>query len=287
MEAALKAARAHVRQAELMAKAGLVTRSDALLAEVKTSEIETGLLEARGEQQLAQQGLAMLLGEPNQTYTLPQALPDAEAVRAAFPTIEAETDLESRTDVAAARDAARAAELDAARASAAYVPRINGIARYDWNSATQLYGGDKNWSIGVMASWTPFAGASEIAERRAASARAVAGNVALSAARAQASFELSKAQVEHDLAVSRLAIAERSLQQSAEAHRIITRKYEGGLASVVELLDGAAVETAARLRNSHARYSALVAAAELLKVSGGDPGELSNRVKSQIEDNRP
>lgn len=280
MEAALEAARAHVRQAELMAKAGLVTRSDALLADVKTGEIETGLLEARGELKLAHQGLAILLGEPGATYELPQLLPDAGSVRTALQGITAAVDVEARADVTAARSGARAAELDATRATSLYLPRLNGIARYDWNSATSLYRGDKNWSVGVMATWTPFAGASEIAERRAAGARAVAGNAALAAARAQANYDVSKAEVEREVALSRLDIAERGLRQSTEAHRIITRKYEGGLASVVELLDGAAVETGARLNFSHARYAGIVAAAEATKAAGRDPGDVADQLIS-------
>jgi outer membrane protein TolC len=280
MQAALDAARAHVKQADLMAKAGLVTRSDALLADVKTGEIETRLLEAQGEQKLAQQGLAILLGEPGTAYELPQLLPSAESVRATLQGVTAEIDIEARSDITAARSGARAAELDATRATTLYLPRLNGMARYDWNSATGLYSGDKNWSVGVMASWTPFAGASEIAERRAAGARAVAGNAALAAARAQANYDVSKASVEREIALSRLDIAERGLRQSTEAHRIITRKYEGGLASVVELLDGAAVETGARLNFSHARYTGIVAAAEALKAAGRDPGDVAGQLTS-------
>ena len=287
MEAALHAARAHVRQAELMAKAGLVTRSDALLADVKTGEIETRLLEARGELRLAQQGLAVLLGEPAATYELPQLLPDAGQVRAILPLAEPSTSVEGRSDVTAARNGARAAELDATRATTLYLPKLNGVARYDWNSATRLYGGDNNWSVGVMASWTPFAGASEVAERRAASARAMAGNAALAAARAQADLELSKAAIEREVALSRLDIAERSLRQSMEAHRIITRKYEGGLASVVELLDGAAVETGARLSFSHARYTGIMAAAESLKARGADPADIAQPLTPTIVGVRP
>lgn len=133
-----------------------------------------------------------------------------------------------------------------------------------------------------MATWTPFAGASEIAERRAAGARALAGNAALAAARAQADYEVSKANAERELSLSRLEIAERGLRQSVEAHRIITRKYEGGLASVVELLDGAAVETGARLNFSHARYAGIVAAAEALKAAGGDPADIAGQLTSTI-----
>jgi outer membrane protein TolC len=283
MEAALQAGRAHVRQAELMVKAGLVTRSDALLAEVKTGEVETRLLEAQSELKLAQQALAILLGEPGATYGLPQLLPPAEAVRAILqPNTVLDAAIEQRADVTAARKGARAAELDATRANALYLPRLNGMARYDWNSVSGLYSGDKNWSVGVMATWTPFAGASEIAERRATGARAQAGQVALAAARAQAGYEVSKANIERELALSRLDIAERGLRQSAEAHRIITRKYEGGLASVVELLDGAAVETGARLGFSHARYAGIVAAAEARKAAGGRPADIAGQLTSTI-----
>jgi outer membrane protein TolC len=280
MEAALVAARAHVKQAELMVKAGLVTRSDALLAEVRTGEIETKLLEAGGELRLALRALAMLLGEPEASYELPKVLPDLRSVRAVLQRTVVPPEAELRSDIVAARNGARAAALDAIRASSLYLPRLNGVARYDWNSASSVYSGDKNWTVGVMASWTPFAGASEIAERRAAGARAAAGNAALAATRAQADYEISKADIEREIAVTRLDIAERALRQSMEAHRIISRKYQGGLASVVELLDGAAAETAGRLGFSHARYAGIVAAAETLKAIGRDPGEIASQLTS-------
>ncbi len=47
--------------------------------------------------------------------------------------------------------------------------------------------------------------------------------------------------------MERLDIAERAVLQSAEAHRIVTRKYAGGIATVVELFDAVAAETGSRL----------------------------------------
>ena len=86
---------------------------------------------------------------------------------------------EPRADVRAATDALAAARGDALRAKASLVPRLNGFARYDWNSPTGLYAGDRNWTVGVMASWNPFAGASELADvrsnRRPRAGRASAG----------------------------------------------------------------------------------------------------------------
>jgi outer membrane protein TolC len=62
--------------------------------------------------------------------------------------------------------------------------------------------------------------------------------------------------------------------QSAEARRIVARKYEGGLATVTELLEANALETRSRLEHSAALYRALVAAAALRQALGGDVSEL-------------
>ncbi|HUO52546.1 MAG TPA: hypothetical protein VMT93_08510, partial [Gemmatimonadaceae bacterium] len=66
----------------------------------------------------------------------------------------------------------------------------------------------------------------------------------------------------------RLAIAERAVDQSIEAHRIVSRKYDGGIATIVELFDAAAVETQTRLGFADARYQAIVAAAGRLHALG-------------------
>jgi outer membrane protein TolC len=55
----------------------------------------------------------------------------------------------------------------------------------------------------------------------------------------------------------------------------VSRKYDGGLATVVELLGAAAVETQSALRLSHARYQAITTAAERLRALGHDPAAVS------------
>ena len=72
------------------------------------------------------------------------------------------------------------------------------------------------------------------------------------------------------MALARLGIAEIAVTQAAEAHRIVARKYAGGLATVAELLGAAAVETQARLGLSEARYQAIVADAAARQAAGAD-----------------
>jgi len=58
--------------------------------------------------------------------------------------------------------------------------------------------------------------------------------------------------------------------QGAEAHRIVARKYAGGLATIAELLSAAALETQTRLGLSGARYQAIVADAAARQAAGAD-----------------
>jgi outer membrane protein TolC len=274
LRVAVTAAREHVRLTESMAKNGMVTPSDALLASVKAGEVEAMLLEAEGAAATSRLALATVIGTPADTYfTLPAQLPPVDAVRLVANDALAAPPAE-RADVLAVRAAVAAADADALRAKSLYVPRINGFARYDWNSALRPFGGDNNWTVGVMASWSPFAGASEVAEARSAEGRRMAAEATRDGAEARARLEEAQTATALRVALARLDIAERAVRQSADAHRIVARKYEGGLAPVVELLDAAAIETQARLGFAAARHELIVASAERHKALGGNPAAL-------------
>lgn len=284
LTAAVTAARAHVDHAEKLVQQGLATKSDALLARVKAGELEAELLSARGDATLAQRQLALLLGEARDTTLLvPAQLPSYANVRSL---LEAQQSiapaLAQRNDVISAERMAAAARSDVRRAYAITLPRLNAFARYDWNSQSGTFQGDENWTVGVMASWTPFAGAADWGERKAAGARADAAAAGLEAARAQAALEAESADIQRDVALARLDIAKRGAEQSTEAHRIVTRKYEGGLGTVVELLDAAAAETQSSLALSHARYTGVVAAATRLRAIGRDPIEIIDSLEREL-----
>lgn len=268
--AATDAARAHLRQAESMVTNGMATRSDALLASVQSGQVEAQLIGARGDAAIARQRLAVLLGQPGDTaFVLPDSLPSAAAIRtlAEGTTPDSAT---ARLDVTAARLGVEAAERDMRRANAKYLPRVNGFGRYDWNSPDQPFGGAGSYTVGIMASWTPFAGASEIAGRQAARGRAQAAAASAEAAEASAALERRATAIQNTVALARLGIAEIAVTQAAEAHRIVARKYAGGLATIAELLGAAAAETQARLGLSEARYQAIVSDAAARQAAGSD-----------------
>ncbi|MBV6522860.1 MAG: hypothetical protein MNPFHGCM_03010 [Gemmatimonadaceae bacterium] len=274
LEAALRAAHAHVSQAEQSAINGMVTPSDALLAAVKAGEVEARLVQAQGDAASAKLALAIAMGTPADTmFALPSVLP---AIRSIETGAAAAIDGHSRprADVVAAAESQEATSADRWRAKALAFPRINSFARYDWNSPARVFNGDRNWTVGVMASWSIFSGAANLAERQATHGRAEQAEAMRDAADAKATLDLQQSRSALQAALARLTIATRALAQSIDAHRIVGRRYDAGLASVVELLDAAAGETQIRLALVGAQYDTIVATAERLKALGLDPAAL-------------
>jgi outer membrane protein TolC len=267
LDSALASAQAHHRQAESMHRNELVTRSDVLLASVRAGEVEARHAAAAGDAELAGARLAIAIGAPDDGVAVAATrLPDADVIRAF---VEADGGPGGpRDDVRAAQLAREAAAADASRATATLLPRINAFGRLDWNSPDSPFGGDNAWTAGVMVRWTPFSGGAELADRRAAAGRRESAEAGAEAAEAQSRLEQAEAETALRVALTRMAIAERAVDQSIEAHRIVSRKYEGGLAGVTELFDAAATETATRLAFAEARYQVIVAAAQRRRANG-------------------
>jgi outer membrane protein TolC len=272
--AGLRAGQAHVRQAESMFTNGMVTASDALLATVKAGEVETGLLKAQGDAANARRALLTLLGDATTSVELPPSLPDAAAVRDLVRTLSQDTTTLPRADVSAATAQRSAADADLLRAKSGFIPRVNSFARYDWNDPRRAFGGEKNWTVGVMASWALFTGGTELSETQAATSRLRAATAMADGATAQAALEAAQSSTALETALARLTIAERSVTQAADAHRIVARRYAGGLATIIELFDASAMETQTQLAASAARYDVIVALAQHLQATGRDPGAL-------------
>ena len=278
LQAAAAAAHAHVAQAEAMVRQGMVTTSDALLASVRAGEADAQLAEAEGSAATAGRQLAVLLGDDGASRSPDLAahrLPSTNRIVAELANDTSAVAQRPRADVSAASEGLAAARDDALRARATLLPRVNGFARYDWNSPARIYTGDRNWTVGVMASWNLFAGATELTDMKATAARAAAAGAQAEAASANARLDAEQTRIALAVALKRLDIAEHAVAQSTEAHRIVGRKYEGGLATVVELLDAQAVETQSALALSQVRWAAIVAAAERRRALGLDPATLA------------
>jgi outer membrane protein TolC len=269
------AGEAHLRQARSALTNGIVTPSDVLLAEVRLGEITTQRRGAEYDSWLARRQLALLLGTPDDSaMVMPTAVPVLGS--AASPSQFLRPGVRGDLQAAALDEAA--ATADARRAAFALVPRVNAFGRYEWHDPTAPVGGRPMWTIGVMASWTPFSGGAELAARREAQANAAAARTGLEAIGAAARLEGEAAARAVGVAMQAVESTRRGAVQAAEAHRIVARKYEGGLASVAELLDAQATALGADLSAARARHDHLVALATLLRARGTDLSSLATAI---------
>jgi outer membrane protein TolC len=63
--------------------------------------------------------------------------------------------------------------------------------------------------------------------------------------------------------------------QSREAHRLVEKRYAGGLVTVAELLGAETAATGAALAEAAARYTLIDALAQHRRAIGADPGALA------------
>jgi len=281
LEQARRAADAAMRQVQSMLQQGLVTKADVLQADVRATEVASQLIGARNEALTAKQQLGMLLGRTDGSLPmLPAALPSDSVVR-----VYAERDMSgafssadagSRADVRAAHAGAIAANSDRLRANAALLPRVNSFARYDWNAPSGPFAGRKNWTVGLMATWSLFGGGSELADIAVATARAAGAKAGEQAALAQGAVEADATRRGVVVALERLDLAARAATQSLEAHRLVEKRYAGGLATIAELLGAESSATGAALARSAARFTLLDAIATHRRAIGADPADLAS-----------
>ena len=269
LQAAWNAALSHAKLSQALWEQGLVTRTDQLLAQVAAGNIEAELVAAQADHHLAAERLGLLIGlETGARIKLPAALPSQTALQEV---LEHPTGSEGnglRADLAAARHTSRAAQLALSSSRATALPRINGFARYDWNTLDAVYSGKESWTIGVQVSWAPFTGAAELAAVEIAKAKSEAARIQAEALEQTARLEILERRSDLAVAFARLKITTAAVAQSVEAHRLASRRYSAGLSPITELLTAAAAETRSRLEASAAVFAAITAAAEWRRAQG-------------------
>jgi len=279
LEQASRAAMVAVQQVEAMVSQGMVTKADALQAGVRAAQVDAQLLSAANDALSAREQLALLLGRTGEALpVLPDALPPGVAVRAlaASDTSHgtAAWSIGDRADLRAVGDAVRAADADADRALGTMLPRVNSFARYDWFSPGTVFGGRKNWTVGVMASWSAFGGGRELADREVAAAGQRAARAGAAAFQAQGTQEIASARRGVVLALRQLDLATRAATQAREAHRLVEKRYSGGLATIAERLGAESASTAAALGEAAALHQVITSVALHRRVTGRDADAL-------------
>lgn len=269
-ESGLEVARSYESQAQSGLRNETATRSDVLRAQVEVASIGASLAKARTDVALAEKHLALLLGGGPLPGTVPAVeLDETTLVTREKERIEAPNTVELEV-VGLQADAARAQWC---RARDALLPRVNGMARVDWKEHASMFQKDPSWTLGVVASWT-LVGAKGWGEEREARGRWREAETGREALQARQAMEREAEHAKLVAALERLEIERGSLEQTIEAHRITSRRYEEGLATLAERIAAGALETRIRLEMVSLRQEAISSLTKLALLEGRDPAAL-------------
>ena len=261
-----QAAEEYVRISEKLYKQGMAVKSDILSAKVSLEEVRIKLMEARNAEAAALDQLHLLLGKPLET-PLEVGVP-------VMPTMLAGTDLELRNQaranhagLMALRHQIDGAGAQVTGAKAGKKPQFNVMLRQDWNSDSLGFDAGSYTLAGVL-SWSAFDGGTTAAAIDRAEASRSELLAKLKQAEEGVGYQVTEARRKALEAESRIAARQVAWEQATEAQRLIKKRYENGVGTLIELLAAQAQLDKANADLVAARYELAIQRVELKRSAG-------------------
>lgn len=263
---AVAAAEEYVRISDKLHQQGMAVKSDVLTAKVNLDNVKLKQVAARNAEAAALDQLHLLLGKPLSEPldvgdpVMPTPLPgDVDSLR--------KEALAQHKGLIALRNQAEASRAAVAAARAAKMPQFNVMLRQDWNNRHLGFYNTSYTAAGVL-SWTAFDGGGS----QAAVDRAEASSMELKAKLDQASqgieFKVGDALRKSHEADQRVAARKLALADAEEAQRLVKKRYENGVGTLIELLSAQAQLDKARADLVAANYDLAVQRADLKLAVG-------------------
>ncbi|RII29574.1 MAG: TolC family protein [Geobacter sp.] len=256
-EQAVADAREHARLATVRNDSGVGLRSDQLMARTQLSFAEQQSITARNNLTLAKMQLAITIG-----------LGDGESVEVSDPMGPTfailqpdELDkiaLEKRSDLQQTRANTEVAAAGLKLARNAYLPMVDAFASYQLNDKDVPFGADNDsWLAGVSLKWQIFDGFRRGHERERAAASRSAADEMLAGQTKQIKFQIKESYLRREEMGKRLEVARHALEDAEESVRLISKRFENSLATMIELLDAqtALNQTRTNLVETEANYA--------------------------------
>lgn len=267
------AAAAYLSTARKRYAEGTAIKSDVLTAQVNLEQSRLARRTAGDALESARDYLRTLTGVPASSEIAIGAPAEPEMPAAPLASLQTSAAAANPT-LAALRSRAASSRAAVAGEEAAYRPSFSMVVRRDWNDRTLGISAPSYTVAGVL-SWDLF----DFGARRGAVERATGE---LDAAEAQVSGYAQRLRLEVDRrwraareAEDRVGVSATSVAQAREAQRILALRFDQGLATISELLDGQARLDRAEGSLVDARYALRISRAELLAALGElDPAHI-------------
>lgn len=265
-EEARAAAEEYVRITEKLHKQGMVVKSDLLSAKVNLEDVKVKGVEARNAEKAALNQLALMMGK-SLDEPLDVGAPVAPTLLAGDEAALRRQAGDSHAGLRALRNQVEAAGAQVGVARAGKKPQFNVMLRQDWNDKNLGIDAPSYTVAGVL-SWAAFDGG----VTNAGIDRAEAARSELKAKLRQAEdgigYQVTDARRRALEAEEKVGAREANLEQAREAQRLVKKRYENGMGTMVELLAAQAQLDKANADRVAAQYELAVNRAELKRAVG-------------------
>lgn len=265
-EEARAAAEEYVRISEKLHKQGMVVKSDILSAKANLEDVKVKGVEARNAEAAALNQLALLMGK-SLDEPLDVGEPVSPKLLAGSATDLRAQALNEHAGLRALRSQVEGAGAQVGAARAGKKPQFNVMLRQDWNDKNLGLDASSYTVAGVL-SWAAFDGGTS----NAAIDRAEAQRSELAAKLRQAEegigYQVTDARRKSLEAEEKIAAREAVLEQAREAQRLVKKRYENGMGTLIELLGAQAQLDKANADLVAAQYELAVNRAELKRAVG-------------------
>lgn len=250
-------ARENMRLATVRTGAGVGLRSDELRARTHLASVEQQIITAQNNLMLAKMQLANVIGLKEgdnvdiseSTSVITPAVPPEELVNVA---------LENRKDLQQSMVELEKSDAALRLARSGYLPSVGTFASYQLNSNDTPFGSDNDsWTAGISLKWQLFDGFKRYHEKgRAVAARSAAAEMLENRVR-EVRYRVRESNMRRGEMGKRLEVVRSSLADAEETVRLLTKRFENSLATMVELLDAqtALNQVRASLVESEVNYS--------------------------------
>lgn len=263
----LETSTANVKLAEARYRAGTVLQSDLLRARVQEAEVREMVTRAASGEKLALANLNFSMGvEQDREYEVTGVLTGREERLDLQASITKA--LNERPDLAALDLNRRNAEAGVSQARTDYVPSLNLMGQVDWNSDRPAGDDAKSWAVMAVLSWNLFDGLVTTSNVRQAAATAGRMRAMEDQMKAGVQLQVKQAWYGHQASLDRIAATSTSVQEAEEGLRIVQKRYESGMTTLVDVLGAESALIRARTSALQALYDNNVAEAELKLATG-------------------
>ena len=266
---AVETAQHHVEQATNRHRAGTALRSDVLQAKVFLAKMKDRLAKAVKNRQVAALKLLLEMGEPIGSY-YPEPKESLEELYVRWSRIEIDEDelkrgAKERGDVKAVQMAALSAHEMEKAAKGQYLPSVDLMASAQWNGHTAPFDSDaSSWMIGGRLAFNIFDGFQRRHRLAQSRANRLEQEALLARKENEALFQVEAGLLAVKEAEQRVNAAKESVAQAEEALRVIEKRYNNGLATVVVLNDTQTALEDAKVLKLSAMHDYLVSLSDLL-----------------------